>query len=81
MMAQCTHAVLCGRADIRRLATKRSRVMVWQPRASFLAIIGSLLSLRQGAFVRALMFEPVSPGTIRDPSCFRYRQRYHCISM
>ena len=28
-----------------------------------------------------LLFEPISPATIWDPSCIRFRQRTHCISM
>ena len=36
---------------------------------------------RHVAVSHALMFEPVSPGTIWDPSCFRYQSRYHCVSM
>ena len=29
----------------------------------------------------ALMFMPLSPATLWDPSCFRWRNRTYCVSM
>jgi hypothetical protein len=90
-IAQVRSARAAGASVVPRLGRQGLLLVVAQQRmrvaraARRLVVLA--LGLRMGVLeqrvteTEALMFMPVSPATLWDPSCFRWRNRTHCVSM